>query len=125
MSPLEGPHNQSHPGEVGAAVQVAWSQRRAWHGDTVKIFVQAEFAKKNPAVEAKVLAKDSTSIDTPAGSTLSDYSSGYSYDLKWKGKPFGDNRDFVLTAKVGDKLNSDPTLCQPLYVDLDIPAFSF
>jgi hypothetical protein len=125
MSPLTGPHNQSYPGQVGAAVQVAWSQRRAWHGDTVKIFVQAEFATKNPAVEVKVVGSDSTTIDTPGGSTLSDYSAGYSYDLKWKGKPFGANRQFVLTSKVGDKLNSDPAKCTPLYVDLDAPAFSF
>ncbi|MGA7235376.1 MAG: hypothetical protein WBY44_06840 [Bryobacteraceae bacterium] len=125
MTPLGGPHNQSYPGEVGAAVEVAWSQRRAWHGDTVKIYVAAEFAKKNPAVEVKILAKDATTIDTPAGATLSDYSAGYSYDLKWKGKAFGANREFVLTGKVGGKLDSDPSKCQPLYVDLDTPAFSF
>lgn len=122
MNPLAGPHNNSYPGQVDSAVRLNWSQRRAWHGDTVKIFVQTKFTKTNPAVEVTVLAKDSDALDKPGGATLSDYSAGYSYTVKWKGKSFGAHREFVLKAKVAEKLESAAS--EPLYVDLDTPSFS-
>ena len=122
MNPLGGPHNTSYPGEIEPAVQVFWSQRRAWHGDTVKIYVQAEFAKKNPDVEVKIMAKSAMRpIDTPSGKSLNDYTAGFSYDIKWQG-PFGANREFELLVKVDGVLYSKGSPI--LYVDLDPPAFS-
>jgi hypothetical protein len=123
MVPITGPHNNTHPGNVATATSVGWSQRRAWHGDKVKVFLHAELTKPNPPAAVQILPKDKTAeFDTVSGTTLSAYASGCDYEIKWKGKPFAKDREFQLKAKVDGKLESG--LSAPLYVELDAPGFS-
>ena len=123
MDPITGRHNDTHPGNVATATSVAWSQRRAWHGDTVKVFLHAELTKADPPVAVQILPKDKTAeFDTVSGADLSAYASGCDYEIKWKTKPFAKDREFQLKAKVDGKLESG--LSAPLYVELDAPDFS-
>jgi hypothetical protein len=99
-----------------------WSQRRAWHGDTVKIQLRTELVKDNTAVELQVMSDIDGEVDTVTGKKVTDESLDSDYEIAWKGKPFGERREFKVGGKVGEKLQADPS--RLLYIDLDEPVFS-
>jgi hypothetical protein len=122
MKPLTGPTNIVTPGNVKLAARLMWSQRRAWPGDTVKQQLRTELVKDDTDVELKVLAKSDTEIDKVSGKKITAGALDNDYDIAWKGKPVGDQREFKLAAKVGDSLQAEQS--QLLYIDLDEPVFS-
>jgi len=120
---ITGPHNNSHPGQVTLATSPQWSCRRAWHGDTVKVYLHAELTKPDPATDVQIHPKGTTTnFDAVSGKSLSAYASGCNYEINWKNKPYAQCREFELKAKVDEKLDSD--VSPSLYVDLDDPQFS-
>ena len=122
MKPLTGPTNIITSGEVKLAARLMWSQRRAWHGDTVKMQLRTELVKDNTEVEIKVLTPEDVEIDNVTGKKVTSAALDNDYEIAWKGKPFAEKREFKLTAKVGDRLQAAPSPL--LYVDLDVPVFS-
>ena len=122
MKPLTGPTNAVTPGKLNRTARVGWSQRRAWHGDKVKIQVRTELVKDETAVELRVLSAADAEIDKVEGKKVTAEALDNDYEISWKDKPFGDQREFKLAAKVGEKLVAQPS--PTLYVDLDPPVFS-
>ena len=122
MKPLTGPTNVVTPGSVKLAARLMWSQRRAWPGDTVKQQLRTELVKDTTAVEILVLSDVDAEIDKITGKQVTAAALDNDYEIAWKGKPFGDQRQFKLMAKVGDKLQAEPS--ELLYIDLDAPVFS-
>jgi hypothetical protein len=122
MKPITGPTNAVTPGKLNRTARLAWSQGRAWHGDTVKMQLRTELVKDDTAVELRVLSAGDAEIDKVEGKKVTAEALDSDYEIKWKDKPFGDQREFKLAAKVGEKLAAQPS--PALYVDLDAPVFS-
>ncbi len=120
---VTGSHNKSHPGDVTPATAVAWSCRRAWHGEKVKVYLHAELTRKDPTAAVRICKQEPIEdFDSLSGIVLSAYASGCEYEIAWKGKAYLKCREFVLKAKVDETLEAD--VSAPLYVDLDEPEFS-
>lgn len=120
---VTGPHNKSHPGDVTPSTRVAWSCRRAWHGEKVKVYLHAELTKTDPAAAVRIWKQEPLEdFDGVSGTTVSAYGSGCEYEISWKGKTYEKCREFVLKAKVDETLEAE--VSPPLYVDLEEPEFS-
>jgi hypothetical protein len=124
MTPtVTGPHNETHTSTVESTAHIGWGQQRAWHGTKVKIWVQTALVKDGTAAEIKILKKGTDdTVDTISGKSITGNKLDEEYEIKWKDKPFADSREFVLKASVGKGVAGGPS--DPLYVDLDLPAFS-
>lgn len=122
MKPLTGPTNIVTPGVLNTAARLSWSQRRAWHGDKVKMQVRTELVKDGTDVELRVVSAKDVEIDKVTGKKVTAEALDNEYEIAWKDKPYGDEREFKLTAKVGEKLEAAPSPL--LYVELDEPVFS-
>lgn len=122
MNPLSGPTDIVNPGHVKLVARLMWSQRRAWHGDTVKMQLRTELVKDDTDVELRVLSSTDTEIDKIGGKKVTGAVLDNDYDIKWKDKPYAAQREFKLAAKVGDQLQAEQS--PMLYVDLDDPVFS-
>jgi hypothetical protein len=123
MNPLTGPTDTTTPGEVKISARLLWSQRRAWHGDKVKMLLRTELVKDNTDVELQVLTSTDVEIDKVTGKKITAAAlDNDEYEIAWKDKPFADKREFKLAAKVG--VNLQAAQSPMLYVDLDDPVFS-
>lgn len=123
MSEFTEQEEIEHQGQVVARVQVAWSARRAWPGDEVTIKVRTEQIKDGDAVKLTISALDGgAEVDSVADLAIDGAKLDHVYKIDWKGKPYGDKREFVVKAKISDRLESEAS--RPLYVELDPPVLS-
>lgn len=122
MSPLSGINNQVHKAGITCQAQAACSQQRCWHGDEVTISLRTKLVKNDAKAELKVITGDGkTEIDKVNDKKITDSKLDHNYKINWKGKEFGDQRDFVLQAVIDEKLAAEPA---SLLVDLEPPIFS-
>ena len=124
MTPtVTGPHNETHTSTVTSTAHIGWGQQRAWHGTKVKIWVRTALVKNSTSAELKILPKGKEDpVETVSGKSITGAKLDEDYEIQWKDKPFGDSREFVVKATIGKGVAGGPS--DPLYVDLDLPAFS-
>ena len=122
MSPITGENNKSHQGGISSEVQAAWSTRRSWHGEEVKMSIRTKLVKDDAKAELKVMTGDGkTEIDKVDGKKITDSKLDHTYKINWKGKDFAGQNKFVLQVKIDEKLEAEPV---PVLVDVEPPIFS-
>lgn len=126
MSLYEFENAQDHliPGVVTPKLQVAWSRRRAWHGETVTLQVRSELINDGTSVKLEVKSQDgSLTMDTFAAETITGNKLDKAYKIDWAAKkPKETPNTFVIVATV---TTPHLTATSPVMtVDLSKPLFS-
>lgn len=111
-------------GVVQPKLEVAWSRRRAWHGETVSIQVRSELVKDGTPVKIEVHSSDGkVAIVTFDKEKITGNKLDKDYKIDWHAKKLkADPYKFVAKATVAAfSLTAES---EDLAVDLTPPLFS-
>ena len=124
MYEFEGEHDTLISGVVHPKLQVAWSRRRAWNGETVTIQVRTELVNDGTEVKLEIHSQDGkVAIDTFEKETITGNKLDKPYKIDWKAKNLKeDPHQFVVKATV--KALSLTADSATMAVDLVPPVFS-
>jgi len=124
MYEFEGEQDTLIQATVHPRLHVEWSQRHAWHGQTVTIQVRSELLNDGTAVKLDVQDKDGKVLDTFAAETLTGNKLDKPYKIDWSAKNLPeDPHTFVVKATVTAPVALHAQ-SEPMAVDLVVPLFS-
>jgi hypothetical protein len=121
---FEGDQDTLIQAVVHPKLHVEWSQRRAWHGQTLTIQVRSELLNDGTTVKLEVQSENGKAVDTFAAETINGNKLDKPYKIDWSAKNLPeDPHKFVVKATVTAPvaLNAQS---EPLAVDLVVPLFS-